>query len=172
MRVNRFFADGGASASSTLPRNIEDAMGESQDRTNTDCMVDPFYNKENEDHNRASLAERRSIAEHLQELRGGLVQDQQDWHSSFRGLQERIQHLHSVLSGESQHCAAPSTSQVPFLWGIPDSLTEQRNMNSARSTASYCSCDPKCRPPRALLQVPRISHQQLPRSPSTPHARH
>ncbi|KAF8329438.1 uncharacterized protein EI90DRAFT_3062615 [Cantharellus anzutake] len=50
-----------------------------------------------EEHNKASLAERRSMAEHLQELHDWLVRDQQDRHASFRGLAERIQHLYSAL---------------------------------------------------------------------------
>ena len=50
------------------------------------------------------------MAEHLQELHDWLVRDQQDRHSSFRGLQERIQHLHSVLSQ-----AIPSVAPPPPL---------------------------------------------------------
>ena len=66
-----------------------------------------FLPQGNEESNRASLDERRSMAEHLQELHDWLVRDQQDRHASFRGLQERIQHLHSVLSQANLGIAPP-----------------------------------------------------------------
>lgn len=63
--------------------------------------------KENEDNNKASLEERRSLADHLQELHNWLQLDQQNRHASFRALQERIQNLHNDLARANLNVPPP-----------------------------------------------------------------